>query len=104
MAFKIIGNDITKVHADAIVNTANPLPKEAFMEGQDFEDVIRTAVSLGGDSDTLTDIAAAMGEAFYGLPQEFKELAFKYTTEDMHEVMKSFDEKAIARKGLDIYR
>ena len=37
----------------------------AFMEGKDFEDVIRTAVSLGGDCDTLTDIAAAMAEAFY---------------------------------------
>ena len=44
----------------------------AFLEGEDFEDVIRTAVSLGGDCDTLTDIAAAMGEAYYGCPDKLK--------------------------------
>ena len=65
----------------------------AFMEGEDFEDVIRTAVSLGGDCDTLTDIAAAMAEAFYGLLEQFKNWAIELTTEDMHEVMKHFDEK-----------
>ncbi len=40
----------------------------AFLEGEDFEDVIRTAVSLGGDCDTLTCIAGGMAEAFYGVP------------------------------------
>ncbi len=39
----------------------------AFMEGQNFEDVIRTAVSLGGDCDTLTCIACSMEEAFYSI-------------------------------------
>ena len=42
----------------------------AFLEGTDFEDVIRTAVSLGGDCDTLTCIAGGMAEAFYGIPLE----------------------------------
>ena len=42
----------------------------AFMEGTDFEDVIRTAVSLGGDADTLTCIAGSIAEAFYGVPEE----------------------------------
>jgi len=41
----------------------------AFLEGNDFEDVIRTAVSLGGDSDTLTCIAGSMAEAYYGVPE-----------------------------------
>ncbi|MBQ8959841.1 MAG: ADP-ribosylglycohydrolase family protein [Ruminococcus sp.] len=45
----------------------------AFLEGTDFEDVIRTAVSLGGDCDTLTCIAGAMAEAFYGVTQELAE-------------------------------
>ena len=44
----------------------------AFMEGTDFEDVIRTAVSLGGDCDTLTCIAGGMAEAFYGMPDSIK--------------------------------
>ena len=70
----------------------------AFLEGTDFEDVIRTAVSLGGDCDTLTDIATAMAEAFYGLPDQFKAWGYELTTEDMHLVMKSFEEKAIERK------
>ena len=40
-----------------------------FLEGKDFEDVLRTAVSLGGDSDTLTCIACSMAEAYYGIPE-----------------------------------
>ena len=44
----------------------------AFLEGESFEDVIRTAVSLGGDCDTLTAIAGSMAEGFYGVPEELK--------------------------------
>ena len=73
----------------------------AFIEGNSFEDVIRTAVSLGGDCDTLTDIATSMAEAFYGLPEKMKEKCIELTTNDMHEVMKAFDEKAILRKPLE---
>lgn len=43
----------------------------AFLEDTDFEDVIRTAVSLGGDCDTLTCIAGSMTEAMYGVPLRF---------------------------------
>lgn len=45
----------------------------AFLEGSDFEDVIRTAVSIGGDSDTIADMAGAIAEAFYGVPEELKQ-------------------------------
>lgn len=41
----------------------------AFLEGESFEDVIRTAVSLGGDCDTLTCIAGSIAEAFFGIPE-----------------------------------
>ena len=73
----------------------------AFIEGNSFEDVVRCAVSLGGDCDTLTDIATSMAEAFYGLPEKMKEKCIEFTTNDMHEVMKAFDEKAILRKPLE---
>lgn len=44
----------------------------AFLEGESFEDVIRTAVSLGGDCDTLTCIAGSIAEGFYGVPADLK--------------------------------
>lgn len=53
--------------AEALLDTM-PEAVTAFLEGTDFEDVIRTAVSLGGDCDTLTCIAGSIAEAFYGVP------------------------------------
>ena len=41
----------------------------AYLEGNSFEDVLRKAVSLGGDSDTLTAIAASIAEAAYPVPE-----------------------------------
>ena len=65
----------------------------AFLEGEDFEDVIRTAVSLGGDCDTLTDIAAAMGEAYYGCPDELKRECEKRIEPEMLAVLQRFTER-----------
>lgn len=63
----------------------------AFLEGESFEDVIRTAVSLGGDCDTLTCIAGSMAEAFYGVPEELKAECWKSLSEDLLEVLQRFD-------------
>lgn len=40
----------------------------AFLEAKDFEDAVRNAVSLGGDTDTLGAITGSIAEAFYGIP------------------------------------
>lgn len=50
----------------------------AFLESTSFEDAIRNAVSLGGDSDTLAAIAGAIAEAHYGIPEQIKERALSY--------------------------
>ena len=63
----------------------------AFLEGQSFVDVIRMAVSLGGDCDTLTCIAGSMAEAFYGVPEELKAECRKRLSEDLLEVLQRFD-------------
>lgn len=64
----------------------------AFLEGEDFEDVIRTAVSLGGDCDTLTCIAGGIAEAFYGIPMMMEaEVKFRLTDE-MNQILDAFDE------------
>ena len=64
----------------------------AFLEGIDFEDVIRTAVSLGGDCDTLTCIAGGMAEAMYGVPEEMAVECRRRLPEEMLAVIDRFYE------------
>ena len=70
----------------------------AFIEGTDFEDVIRTAISLGGDCDTLTCIAGSMAEAFYGIPSEMIKECRKRLPEDMLSVIDRFDVKSLKKE------
>ncbi|MBQ9564406.1 MAG: ADP-ribosylglycohydrolase family protein [Synergistaceae bacterium] len=49
----------------------------AFLEGEGFEDAVRKAVSLGGDSDTLTAITASIAEGMWGIPQGIEESALQ---------------------------
>ena len=59
----------------------------AFLEGEDFEDVIRTAVSLGGDCDTLTCISCSIAEAYYGIPDDIAKEARKRIPSEMLDVI-----------------
>ena len=59
----------------------------AFLEGESFEDVIRTAVSLGGDCDTLTCIAGSIAEGFYGVSEELKQACFDRLPNDLRHVL-----------------
>lgn len=69
----------------------------AFLEGTDFEDVIRTAVSLGGDCDTLTCIAGSIAEAFYGVPAEMTKECRKHLPKNMLAVLDRFEEHRIVK-------
>ncbi len=55
-----------------------PQAMQAFFESKSFEDTIRNAISIGGDSDTLAAIAGAVAEAFYGIPEDLKETALSF--------------------------
>ena len=57
----------------------------AFLESTGFEDALRNAVSLGGDSDTLACITGGIAEAFYGMPQELRDETLKRLPEDIRE-------------------
>ena len=81
-------------HNESCQKTA-PEAITAFLEGTDFEDVIRTAVSLGGDCDTLTCIAGSIAEAFYGVPAILKAECKRRLPEDMAYILGRFD---ISRK------
>ena len=69
----------------------------AFLEGESFEDVIRTAVSLGGDCDTLTCIAGSMAEAFYGVPEELKQECRIRLSADLLAVLLRYEEKVLTK-------
>lgn len=70
------------------------LPKalRSFFDGESYEDVVRNAVSLGGDTDTLAAIAGAMAETFYGMPFVILAEGKEFLPEDMLAVLKRFDE------------
>jgi len=57
------------------------------LEATDFEDAIRNAISLGGDSDTLGAIAGPVAEARFGLPPEIASQAWQRLDEPMQEVI-----------------
>ncbi len=62
----------------------------AFLEAEDFEDNLRTAVSLGGDCDTLTCISASIGEAYWGVPEALKQECRRRLPKDILAVMDRF--------------
>lgn len=66
----------------------------AFLESTDFEDAVRNAVSLGGDSDTQACIAGAIAEAHYGgVPEAIAEQASVRLDERLREVCRAFSER-----------
>ena len=58
----------------------------AFLESTDFEDAIRNAISLGGDSDTLAAITGSIAEAAYGMPKDIADKALAYLDAPLREV------------------
>jgi ADP-ribosylglycohydrolase len=71
-----------------------PQAIRAFLESRDFEDTVRKAISIGGDSDTLACIAGGIAEAFYGgLPPEIRESVLKILDKDLIEVINRFYDK-----------
>ena len=78
-------------HVESCQETV-PEAVTAFLEGNSFEDVIRTAVSLGGDCDTLTAIAGSMAEAQYGVSDELKKECYSRLPDDLAAVLHRFDE------------
>jgi ADP-ribosylglycohydrolase len=62
------------------------------LEASGFEDAIRNAISIGGDSDTIGAIAGAVAEARFGIPQELRERAFTHLDLEMRAVIDSLYE------------
>lgn len=58
-----------------------------FLISKDFEDCIRTTISIGGDCDTTAAISCAIAEAYYGIPKKIVKKILTYLTKEMREVL-----------------
>lgn len=65
----------------------------AFLESENFEDAIRNAISIGGDSDTLAAITGGIAEAYYGIPAEIRKHALTFLDELQLSVLNEFETK-----------
>lgn len=52
-----------------------------------FEDALRNAISIGGDSDTIGAIAGGVAEALFGIPDDIAERGWRYLPQEMREVL-----------------
>jgi ADP-ribosylglycohydrolase len=96
------GYDLSK-HVDDIrptysfdVSSQGTVPQaiRAFIDSDDFEDALRTAVSLGGDTDTLTCITGGIAQAFYkGVPASIQEKVYGVLDDRLGSITKTFMEK-----------
>ena len=68
-----------------------PQAIEAFLESTSFEDAIRNAISIGGDSDTLAAITGGIAEAYYGIPETIRQSAEKYLNPELLEILREFE-------------
>lgn len=70
-----------------------PQALESFFESTSYEDTIRNAISLGGDSDTIGAIAGGIAEAYYGIPKKLRDKALTYLDDDLKNIVFEFENK-----------
>lgn len=70
-----------------------PQSIEAFLESTSFEDAIRNAISIGGDSDTLAAITGSIAEAYYGILDGIRSQAIHYLYEIQIDIVDRFEAK-----------
>ena len=68
-----------------------PQALEAFFESTNFEDAIRNAISIGGDSDTIAAITGAVAEAYYGVPTNIRKHALTFLDEKLLNTLVEFE-------------
>ena len=58
-----------------------------FLQSNNFEDSIRKAISIGGDTDTIACMVGSISEAYYGIPRDLRNKALKVMPEELRKTM-----------------
>lgn len=85
----------TYFHGQEICQVTLPQALYCFLISNNFEDCIRTTISIGGDCDTTAAISGAIAEAYYGIPENIEKDVRKFIPEDMWEVVADFRKKYV---------
>lgn len=72
-----------------------PQAMQAFFESNSFEDAIRNAISIGGDSDTIGAITGSIAGAYYGVPKDIKDKAINYLDKRLKDILVQFENRFI---------
>lgn len=68
-----------------------PQAFRAFLESDDFEDAVRKAISIGGDSDTIACIAGSIAHAYYGtVPEHIRSQVWELLDDHLRQVVNRF--------------
>ena len=78
---------------DATCQGSVPQALKAFFESTGFEDSIRNAVSIGGDSDTIAAITGSVSGAYYGVPNDLREIIIKFMDDYQLDILNWFEKK-----------
>lgn len=70
-----------------------PQAMMAFFESTGFEDAIRNAISIGGDSDTIAAITGGIAEAYYGIPSEIRKHELTFLDERLLAILIEFENR-----------
>ena len=88
--------DEIRPHYDFDVSSAGTVPQAitCALEGTGYEDAVRNAISIGGDSDTIDCIAGGIAAVMFGVPKENGDILRGYLSEHHVEVVDRFEEVA----------
>ena len=70
-----------------------PQAIEAFLESNSFEDAVRNAISIGGDSDTIAAITGSIAGAYYGVPTELRKHTLTFLDERLMKILIEYENK-----------
>ena len=76
-----------------------PVAIIAFLNSSDYESAIRTAISYGGDVDTIACMTGGIAAAYYGVPDEIIEMAASYLPQDIINIVNEFDGLELKNKN-----
>lgn len=96
------GNIVSRAHGfDATCQVTVPEAIIAVVDSVSFEDAIDNAIFIGGDSDTIADMAGAIAGAYYGVPQWIQEKTLSCLSDDLFDVVAEFEDYIERKRSND---